>query len=98
LPLLHISDDDLYKIVETNASNLGWGVVLKQIKIHNGIQTEEIVQFASGLWKPSEKNYSALDKEIKFSLNAIHKFKIFLINKLFLLRTDVAAMKRVLNK
>jgi hypothetical protein len=97
-PLLHISDDDLYKIVETDASNLGWGVVLKQARPHKGKQTEEIVQFAFGLWKASENNYSALDKEIKAALNTIHKFEIFLINKKFLLRTDVVAMKRVLNK
>jgi hypothetical protein len=46
----------------------------------------------------AKKNYSALDKEIKVALNVIHKFEIFLINKFFLLRTDVVAMKRVLNK
>ena len=48
--------------------------------------------------KASEKNYSALDKEIKAALNAIHKFEIFLIYKKFLLRTDAAAMNKVLNK
>jgi hypothetical protein len=32
LPLLYISDDDLPKIVETDASNLGWGAVLKQVR------------------------------------------------------------------
>jgi hypothetical protein len=98
LPLLHISDDDLYKIVEKDASNIGWGAVLKQIKNHNEIRIQEIVQFSSGLWQPSEKKNSALDKEIKASLNAVHKFEIFLINKMFLIRTDVVAMKRVLNK
>lgn len=30
LPILHISDDNLLKIVETDASNIGWGAVLKQ--------------------------------------------------------------------
>jgi hypothetical protein len=29
LPILYISDDDLPKIVETDASNIGWGAVLK---------------------------------------------------------------------
>jgi hypothetical protein len=59
---------------------------------------EEIIQFASGLWQAAEKNYSALDKEIKAALNAIHKFEIYLIYKKFLLRTDAAAMNKVLNK
>lgn len=98
LALLYISDDDLPKIVETDASNLGWGVVLKQVRNQGGKQRKEIVQFSFGLWKASEKNYSALDKEIKVALNAIHKFEIFLIHKKFLLRTDAAAMNKVLNK
>jgi hypothetical protein len=43
LLLLHISDDELYKIVETDAINIGWGVVLKQIRTHKDKQIEEIV-------------------------------------------------------
>ena len=74
LPLLYISDDDLPKIVEIDANNLGWGAVLKQVREQGGKKREEIVQFSSGLWQASEKNYSALDKEIKATLNAIHKF------------------------
>jgi hypothetical protein len=50
LSLLHISKDELYKIVETDASNIGWGVVLKQVRPHKDKHTKEIVQFASGLW------------------------------------------------
>jgi hypothetical protein len=67
LPLLYISNDDLPKIVETYASNLGWGAILKQVRKQEGKKREEIVQFASGLWQASEKNYFALDKEIKAS-------------------------------
>ena len=96
--MVYISDDDLPKIVETDANNLGWGAILKQVKEQGGKKREEIVQFSSRLWQSSEKNYSPLDKEIKASLNAIHKFEIFLIYKKFLLRTDVAAMNKVLNK
>ena len=98
LPILHISDDDLPKIVEIDASNIGWGAVLKQIRHQGDKKKEEIIQFASGLWKIAEKNYSSLDKEIKAALNVIHKFEIYLIYKKFLLRTDVAAMNKVLNK
>ena len=32
LPILHISDDDLPKVVETDANNIGWGAFLKQIR------------------------------------------------------------------
>ena len=48
--------------------------------------------------KKQKKFYSALDKEIKATLNAIQKFEIYLIYKKFLLRTDVAAVNKVLNK
>jgi len=94
LHILYIADDDLPKIVETDASNYGWGAVLKQLRQ----KKEEIIQFASSTWEKAELHYSTLDKEVKATLNAIHKFEIFLINKRFLLHTDVAAMKKVLTK
>jgi hypothetical protein len=95
LPILHSSDDELPKIVETDASNIGWGAVLKQVKDKG---KEEVIQFASGLWQATEKHYSPLGKEIKAALNAIHKFEIYLIYKKFLIKTDDAAMNKVLNK
>lgn len=81
--------------MKTDASNIVWGAVLKQIRSNT---KEELIQFASGTWEKAEKNYSALEKEIKATLNAIQKFDIYLINKTFLLRTDAAAMNKVLNK
>jgi hypothetical protein len=93
LPILHVSDDNLLKIVETDASNLGWGAVLKQINQH---QKEEVIQFASGLWQAAEKIILLLEKEIKAALNAIYKFELYLIYKKFILRTDAAAMNKVL--
>lgn len=95
LPILHISDDNLLKIVESDANNLGWGAVLKQL---NHQKKEEVIQFASGLWNASEKNYSTLEKEIKAALNSIQKFELYLIYKKFILRTDAAAMNKVLHK
>lgn len=92
---MHVSDDNLLKIVETDASNIGWGAVLKQV---NQQEREEIIQFASGLWQAAEKNYSTLEKEIKAALNAIQKFQLYLIYKKFILRTDAAAMNKVLHK
>ena len=77
LPILYVADDDLPKIVETDASNEGWGVVLRQVRIkENKKKSEEILQFALGVSQDSEKNYAALDKEIKATLNAVQKFEI----------------------
>jgi hypothetical protein len=95
LPILHVANDNYDKIVESDASNLGWGAVLKQ---KNPQGKEEVIQFASGLWNSAEQNYSVLDKEIKAALNSIYKFELYLIYKNFLLRTDAAAMNKVLHK
>jgi hypothetical protein len=95
LPILHISDDELPKIVETDASNIGWGAVLKQVRDKG---KKKLFNLPLVYGKAAEKNYSALEKEIKAALNAIQKFEIYLIYKRFLLRTDAATMNKVLNK
>lgn len=65
LPILHVSNGEFLKIVETNASQIGWGAVLKQ---KNTYGQEEVIQFSSGLWSTTEQNYTALKKEIKAAL------------------------------
>ena len=63
LPILYVGDDNLLKIVETNASNEGWGAFLKQVRVkENKRKIEEILQFASGVWQDAKKNYATLDK------------------------------------
>jgi hypothetical protein len=95
MPILHVANEQYLKIVESDASNIGWGAVLKQ-KAPNG--KEEVIQFASGLWSTAEQNYSALDKEIKAALISIYKFELYLIYKKCILRTDAATMNKVLHK
>jgi len=45
LPILYVADDLAYKIVELDASNIGWGGVLKK-KVG---KYEQVIQFASGV-------------------------------------------------
>lgn len=40
LPILHVANDNFLKIVESDASNLGWGAVLKQ---KNNKDEEEVI-------------------------------------------------------
>lgn len=94
MPILYLVDEDLPKIVESDASNLGWGGTLKQVE--EG--TEKILQFTSGTWDPTKKNYSTIKKEIKYGWNCIYKFDIHLVYKQFLLRTDALVLKKVLTK
>ena len=59
---------------------------------------EKIVQYASGIWSKSEKNYSTIEKEVKAAWNCVSKFSIHLVNKCFLLTTDARALDKVLSK
>ncbi|GLT68082.1 hypothetical protein SLA2020_403420 [Shorea laevis] len=56
LPCLGIPSINSFKIVETDASNIGFGGILKQ-RVHS-TQPEQLVRFHSGVWTPSQQNYS----------------------------------------
>ena len=58
LPCLSIANPNLKKIVETDASNKGYGGILKQV---NGSK-EELVMFHSGQWNPTQVKYSTIKK------------------------------------
>ena len=57
-------------IVETGASHIGYGGILKQ-KLESRLN-EQLVRFHSGLWLGSQQNYSAIKK--KYYLLYISKF------------------------
>jgi len=48
-------------IVETDASNIGYGGILKQ---RIGTQKEQLVRFHSWLWHGPQQKYSTSKKEI----------------------------------
>ncbi|CAL8992097.1 unnamed protein product, partial [Prunus brigantina] len=62
LPCLGIPSVDSFKIVETDASDIGYGGILKQRVSPNS--PEQIVRFYSGIWTQSQYNYSTIKKEI----------------------------------
>jgi hypothetical protein len=43
VPILYVADDNFPKIVETDANNLGWGEVLKQVRKYGKRSKEEII-------------------------------------------------------
>jgi len=57
-------------IVETDASDVGYGGILKQ-KIYD---KEQLVRFHSGLWIGPQQNYSTIKKEILSIVLCISKF------------------------
>ena len=61
IPCLHIADPSLYKIIETDASDIGFRGILKQRNTHN---KEEIILFISKSWNDCQKNYSTIKKKL----------------------------------
>ena len=80
LPCLSILDPSAYPIIETDASDIGYGGILKQ-KLDN---KESLVRFHSGVWLGAQKNYSTIKKEVLSIVLWITKFLDDLINKRFL--------------
>ena len=94
LPCLGIPDPSAFMIVETDASEIGYGGILKQ-----RIDTkEQLVRFHSGLWLGPQKNYSTIKKEILSIVLCVSKFQDDLYNKKFLIRIDCKSAKEVLEK
>jgi hypothetical protein len=60
LPCLDISTIDSFKIVETDAFDIGYGGILKQ-QVHSN-HPEQIVRFYSGVWNSAQRNYSTIKK------------------------------------
>lgn len=109
LPFLGIPHPNAFMIVETDASELGYGGILKQNKHITSYQhmhdsknysryKEQLVRYHSGIWIGAQKNYSTIKKEILSIVLCISKFQDDLINKSFLLRIDCKAAKDVLQK
>jgi hypothetical protein len=96
LPCLGIPTINSFKIVETNASDIGYGGILKQ-KISPD-SPEQIVQFHYGVWNKAQNNYSTIKKEILSIVLCIDKFQTNLINKKFPIHIDCKSAKYVLEK
>ncbi|HET6457955.1 MAG TPA: reverse transcriptase family protein, partial [Nitrosopumilaceae archaeon] len=96
LPCLGIPLADSFKIVETDASDIGYGGILKQQLSPKS--PEQIVRFHSGTWTQSQCNYSTIKKEILSIVLCITKFQDDLLNQKFLVRVDCKSAKHVLEK
>ena len=96
LPCLGIPTISAFKIVETNASDIGYGGILKE-KVSSESR-KQIVRFYSGIWNNAQLNYSTTKKEILSIVQCISKFQRDLLNQKFLLRIDCKSAKYVIEK
>lgn len=83
-------------MVETDASEIGYGGILKQISPKT--KQEYLVRFHSGKWLKSQKNYATIAKEILAILKCVLKFQDDLYNQKFIIKTDCRAAKFMFNK
>ena len=81
LPCLALADLEVFKIVETNVSNIGYGGIFKQMDGNH----ERLVSFTSRTWNNVQLNYNTIQKEILSIVLYISKFQDDLFNQEFLL-------------
>ena len=95
LSCIVIPSSHAFKIVETDASNIGYGGILKQVAKND--TKEQIVRFHSGSWSATQQNYSTIKKKLSIIL-CVSKFQNDLFSQKFLIRVDCKSAKEVLQK
>jgi hypothetical protein len=96
LHCLNITNPSWFKIVKTDAFNIGYGGILKQKNPHKS--NEELIRFNYGLWNDAQKIYSTIKKEVLSVVKCILKFQDDLLNQKFLLRINCSVVNQVLQK
>ena len=71
LPCLGIPNPHAFMIVENDASDIGYGSILKQ-QLES--KKEQLVRFHSGLWDGPQQKYSTIKKKILAIVLCISKF------------------------
>ena len=94
LPCIVILSPNTFKIVETDAFDIGYGGILKQVAKNDA--NEQIVRFHSGSWSTAQQNYNTFKKEILSIILFVSKFQNDLFNQKFLIRVDCKSAKEVL--
>ncbi|CAF4895233.1 unnamed protein product [Pieris macdunnoughi] len=91
-PILGYPDQDGEYVVDTDASGIGIGGVLSQVK---GEHEQVIAYFSKSLSKP-ERNYCVTRRELLAVVKTLQHFSKYLLGRKFRLRTDHAALKWLL--
>ena len=84
-PVLKVVEPDKPYILQTDASELGLGAVLSQLK-ENG--EEHPIAFANRKLLPRENNYSVIEKECLAIVWSLQAFHVYLFGQKFTIETD----------
>ena len=91
-PILAFPTTDGLFILDTDASNIGLGVVLSQVQGGD----EKVLAFHSRSLSKSERNYCVTRKELLAVVVAVKTYHHYLCGRKFLVRTDHGALKWLL--
>ncbi|XP_028081194.1 uncharacterized protein LOC114282647 [Camellia sinensis] len=93
LPCLNLPNPEWKKIVEIDASNEGFGGILKQFNPKT--QKEELLRFHSGHWNQAALNYPTIKQECLAIVKCVMKFQDDLLNQHFIIRVDCSAARQI---
>ena len=96
LPCLTLANPKWKKIIETDASNIGFGGILKQVNPHD--KCEYLIRFHSGKWNEAQKKYATVAHEMLTIVKCVLKFQDDLYNQKFLIKTDAQSVKYMFDK
>ena len=96
LPLIKLPDPSREFVLETDASKVAVGAVLKQN--FDSVGGEFPVAFFSRALTITERNYSAYELEMYAVVRAVERFRVYLLGRPFLLRTDHLALVNLLKR
>ena len=95
-PIVRLPDPQLSFILETDASTVAVGAVLKQKFLDTNL--EHPVAFFSRALSGSERNYSVYELEMYAVVRAVEHLRIYLLDVPCHLRTDHAALVNLLKR
>uniref|UniRef100_M1DGM3 Reverse transcriptase/retrotransposon-derived protein RNase H-like domain-containing protein n=1 Tax=Solanum tuberosum TaxID=4113 RepID=M1DGM3_SOLTU len=96
LPCLTLANPAWPKIVETDASDMGYGGILKQINPHD--KNEYLIQFHSGKWSDAQRKYATVAHEMLTIVKCVLKFQDDLYNQNFVIKIDAQSVKYMFDK
>ncbi|WMV08277.1 hypothetical protein MTR67_001662 [Solanum verrucosum] len=91
LPCLTLANPAWPKIVEIDASNMGYGGILKQINPHD--KHEYLIRFHSGKWSDAQRKYATVAHEMLTIVKCVLKFQDDLYNQKFMIKIDAQSVK-----
>ncbi|XP_042913385.2 retrovirus-related Pol polyprotein from transposon 17.6 [Parasteatoda tepidariorum] len=94
-PVLHIFKQGAKLELHTDASKFGYGAILFQQSDDNKLHP---IHYMSKKTTPQEENYSSYELEVLAIIEALKKFRNYLVGNKFKLVTDCSAFQKIMSK